>query len=117
MPLQTPPVKSATVVLDLLLPGSDGIELMQDILRRSSVPVLFLSVYGQEGVIARAFEMGAADYMVKPFSPTELVARIGAALRRQLVPHRIQPSEPYRLDSLIVDYAKGPCHWRDCRWC
>ena len=68
-------------LLALLLPGTDGIELMQDILAVADVPVIFLSAYGREEVIARAFEMGAVDYVVKPFSPTELAVRIGAALR------------------------------------
>ena len=71
------------VLLDLVLPGTDGIELMQDILRVADVPVIFLSGYGQDQVIARAFEMGADDYIVKPFSPTELAARVQAALRRR----------------------------------
>ena len=71
------------VLLDLMLPGTDGIELMGDILDMADVPVIFLSAYGQEEIIARAFEMGADDYVVKPFSPTELVARIKAALRKR----------------------------------
>ena len=57
------------VLLDLMLPGKDGIELMKDILDLADVPVIFLSVYGREEVIAKAFDMGAADYVVKPFSP------------------------------------------------
>ena len=64
------------VLLDMMLPGSDGMELMKDIREVSDVPVIFLSVNGQEEVVARAFDMGAADYVVKPFSPTELAARI-----------------------------------------
>ena len=63
------------VLLDLMLPGSDGIELMRSILSIAQVPVVFLSAYGRDEVIARAFEAGAVDYMVKPFSTTELVAR------------------------------------------
>ena len=59
---------------------TDGIELMRGILDMADVPVIFLSAYGQEETIARAFENGAADYVVKPFSPMELVARIKAAL-------------------------------------
>ena len=59
------------MLLDLVLPGSDGIELMQDLFRIADVPVIFLSAYGQDQVIARAFEMGADDYIVKPFSPME----------------------------------------------
>ncbi len=55
---------------------------MRDILRFADVPVIFLSAYGREETIARAFEMGAVDYVVKPFSPTELVALMASALRR-----------------------------------
>ena len=49
---------------------------------------------------------GAVDYVVKPFSPTELVARIQAALRRRLPPVRVEPDEPYVLGNLIIDYAE-----------
>ena len=89
------------VLLDLVLPDRDGIELMNDVHRTADVPVIFLSVYGQEDTVARAFDMGAADYLVKPFSPTELLARIRAALRRREVP---KPSEPYVLGDLTIDY-------------
>ena len=94
------------VMLDLVLPGTDGIELMQDMLRIADVPVIFLSGYGQDQVIARAFEMGADDYIVKPFSPTELAARVQAALRRRTGPARMAPSEPYVKGDLTIDYAQ-----------
>ncbi len=94
------------VLLDLVLPGTDGIELMQDILRVADVPVIFLSGYGQDQVIARAFEMGADDYIVKPFSPTELAARVQAALRRRTGPARMAPSEPYVKGELTIDYVQ-----------
>ena len=94
------------VLLDMLLPGSDGMELMRDIRATADVPVIFLSVYGQDEVIARAFDKGAADYIVKPFSPTELAARIRAALRRRLPPELVEPSEPYVLGELTIDYAE-----------
>ena len=74
------------VLLDLVLPGADGPGLMQRILRVTDAPVVFLSGQGREQDLASAFEMGAEDYIVKPFSPTELVARIGAALRRRDAP-------------------------------
>ena len=93
------------VLLDLMLPGSDGIELMTGILRTADVPVIFVSVYGQEDVVARAFDMGASDYVVKPFSPTELAARIRAALRRRVGPDVAEPSGPYELGDLSIDYA------------
>ena len=93
------------VLLDMMLPGTDGVELMQELLNISIVPVIFLSAYGKDELVAKAFEMGATDYMVKPFSPTELVARIGAALQRQEVIASAQPSEPYLKGDLTIDYA------------
>ena len=95
--------KPDLALLDLMLPGADGVELMQDILRVADLPVIFLSAYGQDDLIARAFDMGAADYVVKPFSPTELSARIRAALRKRAVS---EPSEPYVLGDLTIDYAE-----------
>ena len=95
------------VLLDLMLPGTDGIVLMRSIREMADVPVIFISAYGQDQVIARAFEMGAADYVVKPFSPTELVARIQAALRRQTVPVVAAPGEPYLFGGLMVNYAES----------
>ena len=86
-----------------MLPGTDGITLMQEILSTADVPVIFLSAYGRDDLIATAFRMGAADYVVKPFSPTELTARIAAALRRREVP---EPSEPYVLGDLTIDYTE-----------
>ena len=94
--------KPHLVLLDLMLPETDGIELMQDILNKADVPVIFLSAYGREELIAKAFDMGAVDYVVKPFSPTELAARIRAALRRWAVS---EPSEPYTIGELTIDYA------------
>ena len=94
------------VLLDLMLPGSDGIELMQSIHRIADVPVVFLSAYGRDEVIARAFEAGAVDYMVKPFSPTELVARVRSAMRRRLAPVQGEPPQPFVLGDLSIDYAE-----------
>ena len=95
--------KPDLVLLDLMLPGTDGIELMKDILGAGDVPVIFVSAYGRDELIARAFDMGAVDYVVKPFSPTELAARIRAALRKRAA---TEPSEPYVLGDLTIDYAE-----------
>ena len=89
------------VLLDLLLPGTDGIELMQSLHALADLPVIFLSGYGRDETIARALEIGAADYVVKPFSPTELVARIEAVLRK-----RAGRSEPFRAGELAIDYTE-----------
>ena len=94
------------VLLDLVLPGSDGIELMQAIRETADVPVIFLSAYGQDEVVARAFDLGAADYVVKPFSPTELAARIRAALRKRAAPELAEPARPYVRGELTVDYSQ-----------
>ena len=94
------------VLLDLLLPGADGIELMEGILEVTEVPVIFLSAYGRDETIARAFESGATDYVVKPFSPTELVARIKSALRRAAGKDRAEPERPYVLGDLNIDYSE-----------
>ena len=93
--------KPDLVLLDLMLPGKDGIELMQDILEITDVPIIFLSAFGQDEVVARAFDLGASDYVVKPFSSTELSARIRASIRKRATP---APTEPYVLGDLIVDY-------------
>ena len=97
--------KPHLALLDLVLPGSDGIALMSDIRKTADVPVIFLSVYGQDETVARALDMGAADYLVKPFSPTELAARIRAALRKRLEPFQGEPSGPYAAGGLGIDYA------------
>ncbi len=70
------------VLLDLMLPGIDVIDLMRRVPELADLPVIFVSAYGRDEDVARAFEAGAADYIVKPFSPAELVARMRAALRR-----------------------------------
>jgi two-component system KDP operon response regulator KdpE len=67
----------------LVLPGADGIDLMKSIPELAELPVIFISGYGNDETIASALELGAADYIVKPFSPIELLARISAALRRR----------------------------------
>ena len=95
--------KPHLVILDLMLPGVDGIDLIKDIVAARDVPVIFVSAYGQDRLVARAFEMGADDYVVKPFSPTELVARIKTALRRRTLS---EPAVPYVLGDLTIDYAE-----------
>ena len=94
------------VLLDLVFPDTDGIELMQDILDISEVPVIFLTAYGRDLNIERAFNQGAADYMAKPFSPTELTARIRAALRKQVGPDPAEPTEPFEMGNLSIDYSR-----------
>ena len=89
------------VLLDLVLPGIDGIELLGRVGDLADIPVIFISGYGRDETIARALESGAADYIVKPFSPTELTARIRAALRL-----RANDKEPFVLGELAIDYDR-----------
>ncbi len=91
------------VLLDLMLPGTDGIELMKQITTTADLPVIFLSAYGQDQLVAGALDAGAADYIVKPFSPVELAARIRASLRRQ---HTPQPTQTYVLEDLTINYTE-----------
>ena len=90
--------KPGLVLLDLLLPGSDGIELLERVPEVGDLPVIFISAYGRDETIVRALDAGAADYIVKPFSPSELTARVRAALRRRAEP------EPFVLGQLTVHY-------------
>ena len=87
------------VLLDLMLSGTDGIELMKAIPALADRPIIFVSAYGRDETIARALQAGAADYIVKPFSPIELLARIQVALRAQAA-----SAGPYRAGDLAVDY-------------
>ncbi len=92
------------VLMDLMLPGTDGIELMKAILATNDVPIIFLSAYSQAEVVTRAYEMGASDYIVKPFTPTELSARIRSALVRRTAPEQAEPAEPYISGDLTINY-------------
>ena len=82
------------------MPDTDGIELMASVPELADLPVVFISAYGRDETVAKALEAGAADYIVKPFSPTELTARVGAALRR------IARPEPFELGALAIHYEE-----------
>ncbi|MDE2803840.1 MAG: ATP-binding protein [Gemmatimonadota bacterium] len=90
--------KPGLVLLDLLLPGTDGIALLEQVPELGNLPVIFISAYGRDETIVRALDAGAADYIVKPFSPSELTARVRAALRRVAGP------EPFVFGELTIRY-------------
>ncbi len=93
------------VLLDLMVPGTSGFELMGRIRKVSDAPIIFLSADDQEENIVKALGMGADDYIVKPFSSTELVARVAASLRKRGAAGAKMPRQPYRLGDLTIDYA------------
>ena len=92
--------KPHLVLLDLMLPGTDGVEVMRQVPELADLPVVFISAYARDETVARALEAGAADYIVKPFSPMELTARVRAALRRGREP------APFELEGLAIDYER-----------
>ena len=96
------------VLLDAALAGADETGLMQRIAEWTDAPVLLLSGRGAtpERDLALAFESGAEDYIARPFSTTELVARVGAALRRRDTPERAPDKGVFRLGELAIDYAR-----------
>ena len=80
------------IVLDLMLPGEDGLQLCRDLRTRSNLPVIMLTARGEETDRIVGLEMGADDYLAKPFNPRELLARIKSVLRRaRSLPENLEP--------------------------
>ncbi len=92
------------VLLDVMLPGTDGLELCRWIRGRSAVPVILLTARGDEEDRIVGLDLGADDYVTKPFSPRELVSRVRAVLRRAEAPSA--PSERITFGELVVDAEK-----------
>ncbi|RVU22338.1 response regulator transcription factor [Streptomyces antnestii] len=93
------------VVLDLMLPGMDGLEVCRRLRERGPVPVIMLTARGDEGERILGLEVGADDYVTKPFSPRELVLRVESVLRRARAAGAPKPSGPLRAGALTVDPA------------
>jgi DNA-binding response OmpR family regulator len=97
------------IVLDLMLPGIDGLALCRWIRTRSPVPVIMLTARGEEADRIVGLELGADDYVTKPFSPRELVARVGTVLRRSNS-SATGPAEMLRFGSIDIDAAAREVH-------
>ena len=95
-------------LLAATLPGQEGLaaELVRGILDETEAPVILLASSGQEEAMAHALDVGVSDYLVKPFSPAELEARVRAVLRRRDQPHLAAPSPSYVLGDLTINYAQ-----------
>jgi DNA-binding response OmpR family regulator len=92
------------VLLDLMLPGKDGLDVCREIRARSDVPVIVLTARGEEADRVMGLELGADDYLAKPFSPRELLARIRAVVRRAKG-RAGPPRDAVRVGGLVVDPA------------
>ena len=114
--------KPGLILLDIELQGADLPDMMKRIPQVTDAPVVFLSGRGGDWDIERAFKMGGDDYIVKPFSPTELVARVRASLQRRAA-GAADPSEPYVAGDLTINYeqrraalAGRPLHLTNTEW-
>lgn len=96
------------IVLDILMPEKDGIEVCNEIRRTSQVPILFLSSKNEEIDRIVGLELGADDYVSKPFSPRELIARIKAILRR---PRPTESEQELTVGALTIDGERREVFW------
>lgn len=90
------------IILDMMMPGLDGFEVLSRLRRRSDIPVLMLTARGSDDDRVAGLELGADDYLAKPFNPRELVARIRAILRRREIAHA-SPRRTLSVGSLRLD--------------
>ena len=103
----------ALILLDVMMPGTDGFEVLRRIREQSRTPVLMLTARGDTRDRVRGLEMGADDYLPKPFDPAELVARIRAILRRA---RAANCRRAYRRAMSNSTAAIGPYGARERRW-
>jgi DNA-binding response OmpR family regulator len=101
------------IVLDLMLPDIDGIEVCKRIRQRSDVPILMLTARDEDVDKIIGLEVGADDYMTKPFNPRELVARVKSILRRVTPERRLPESAVIRHGDLTVDAGRREVHVGD----
>lgn len=94
------------VILDIMLPGMDGFEVLQKIREFSSVPVIMLTAKDQDVDVVRGLRSGADDYVKKPFSVHELLARVEAVLRRATMDDEVQTRPPFVCDDFVMDFQR-----------
>lgn len=104
--------KPDLIVLDLMLPGMDGLDVCRNIRKDSDVPVIMLTARVEETDKLIGLELGADDYVTKPFSPRELVARARAVLRRTQSSTE-KPSEVYTFGNVVFDVGAHHCSVND----
>lgn len=99
--------KPDIILLDISMPGMDGFEVLRRIREVSDVPVIMLTVKGAELEKVRALGLGADDYVTKPFSSLELMARVKAVLRRSMVSAPEATTPPFATGDLTIAYNSG----------
>jgi two-component system KDP operon response regulator KdpE len=101
------------MVVDVTMPGMDGFTLTQRIREVSNVPIIFLTAMGEQSQKVRGFDLGADDYITKPFDPEELVARVRALLRRsQSANNDNQQGHIVQAGDLTIDFLKRKVEYR-----
>jgi two-component system KDP operon response regulator KdpE len=95
------------VLLDVMMPKLDGFETLKQVREVSNVPVIMQTVRQEEGDRIRGLDLGADDYITKPFSPRELLSRIKALLRRSFMPSPTRKTRIIVDDDLTLDFSKG----------
>jgi len=98
------------VVLDIMLPGTDGLSIPREVRAAGNVPVILLSARVDEVDRVLGLELGADDYLTKPFSPRELAARVRSVLRRSQAPVSNGEGTVLRFDGLVIDPASREVH-------
>lgn len=99
------------ILLDVMMPKLDGFAVCQRVRQFSNVPVIMLTAKGEEQDRVRGLDMGADDYLTKPFSATELLARVRAVLRRSQVSKDVSQSRVFEHGGLRIDFARAEV-WR-----
>jgi DNA-binding response OmpR family regulator len=104
-------VQPDLVLLDLMLPGIDGVEVMRRLRVKTGAPIIMVTARGEEADRVLGLEGGADDYIVKPFSSRELLARIRAQVRRAQGKSG-PPAQKFEVGSLVIDTASMRASWR-----
>jgi DNA-binding response OmpR family regulator len=105
--------RPSLVVLDLMLPDSDGIDVCRRIRKGSDIPILMLTARDEDVDKIIGLEVGADDYLTKPFNPRELVARVKSILRRSAPERRQIESKQLRHGDLVIDAGRREVHVGD----
>ena len=93
------------IILDIMMPELDGFSAAREIRKASQVPIIFLSARGEEYDKIHGFELGVDDYVVKPFSPRELMMRVGAVLKRSGAGDPKAAHDRVQLNDMVVDFT------------